>query len=225
MNGSYNNYNNNKTHRNATAIKSMFMIAAALLVLIMASVISIPSTLAASSSSFYRIIPVRHAKCPMGTTHNYTTMTCQASLSCPTGTSFNQASGKCEATAQPRCLVPGQYNSANNRCEATPRPITGGDGLGECPVTYPTNSGGVCITSSGFSPCPADKCESQAIQCASEFIYNSAAKQCQRSEPPLCPTGTTLNQASGRCQGEPICPSGYVLDQSRIICRRVQGGI
>jgi hypothetical protein len=121
------------------------MIATALLVLIMASVISIPSTLSASSSfSFYHIIPVRHAKCPMGTTHNYTTMTCQANLSCPTGTSFNQASGRCEATAQPRCPAPGQYNSANNRCEATPRPITGGDGLGECPITYPTNSGGVC---------------------------------------------------------------------------------
>ena len=113
----------------------------------------------------------------MGTTHNYTTMTCQANLSCPTGTSFNQSSGRCEATAQARCPTPGQYNSANNRCEATPRPITVGDGLGECPVTYPTNSGGVCITLSGFSPCPADKCESQAIQCASEFSYNSAVSK------------------------------------------------
>jgi hypothetical protein len=130
MNGSYNNHNNNKTPRNDTAIKWMFIIATALLVLIMASVISIPSTLSASSFSFYHIIPVRHAKCPMGTTHNYTTMTCQANLSCPTGTSFNQAGGRCEATAQPRCPAPGQYNSANNRCEASQKPITGGDGLG-----------------------------------------------------------------------------------------------
>ena len=72
-----NNYIYNKTSKTATAIKSTFMIAAALLVslfLITTSVISIPSILAASSS-LSSIIPVRHAKCPVGTSHNYTTAT------------------------------------------------------------------------------------------------------------------------------------------------------
>lgn len=124
---------------------------------------------------------------------------------CPTGYTYSASLGKC--VDDPVC-VGGAYNAGTDRCE-TPVTYT-------CPdtsYTYNAASGRcekVPVCFQGTYSTTYDKCLlnfSKGCDTANGYTYNASRDRCEKA-PPVCPSGTSYNPLTNRCEGGSACANG-----------------
>jgi hypothetical protein len=156
--------------------------------------------------------------CPDNTSFYPATGLCDAIPTCENG-EFDPSQGVCIKSVLPTCPFGGSFNPSAQRCEAVPSCSSGdvNPSTSMCaftgPALYPVNCVSGTTLDTATSVCDA------APQCASG-TYDSSAQLCSSTQTTgaLCPSQTTLNLSTGKCEGPYTCPSCSSYSQASNAC-------